>query len=160
MGIEHFGRLGAEQRATIAAHFLALDKGSRDLRFGSRLPDASLVKYVAGIDFEKDIVEGAWDDDTLVGVAHLAVYAHDGHAVGELGISVLMGARHRHLGQRLLDRTLVHARLRGLWRVHVQFLVRNRPMGRLACEFTKLIDVSGGDAHAVIDMTELVPALA
>ena len=103
-------------------------------------------------------VEGAWDDNLLTGVAHVAVYLENDHPVGELGISVLTEARHRRLGRRLLARTLVHARLQGLRRVNVLFLTRNRSMVRLAREFTNRVETTRGDAHATIDLTE--PALA
>jgi GNAT superfamily N-acetyltransferase len=157
MGIEHFLRLGAEHRTAVTAHLTALDKNSRALRFGTAARNESIAKYGAAIDFERDIVEGVWDDETLVGVAHLAVYPDGGHQVGELGISVLPEARHQHLGQRLLSRVLLFARMKRLKRVNVYFLVRNGPMARLAREFTSIVKTSRGEAHAVIDMEELAP---
>jgi len=160
MGTEHFARLGAEHRAAVTAHMMALDERGRELRFGSALTDGSVAKYVSAIDFGSDIVEGAWDDNLLVGVAHLAVYPENGHPVGELGISVLREARHRQLGQRLLERALVHARLQGLRCVNVLFRSRNRPMRRLAREFTNRVESNRGDAHAVIDLVEVALAAA
>lgn len=157
MGIEHFAQLGAEHRTAVTAHLTALDKHSRAFRFGTPAPDESVAKYGAAIDFERDIVEGVWDDEILVGVAHLAVYPDDGHQVGELGISVLPEARHQHLGHRLIARVLLFARMKGLKRVNVHFLVRNGPMARLAREFTNIVEMSRGEAHAVIDMEELAP---
>jgi len=160
MGIEHFARLGDDDRAAITAHLIALDKGSRALRFGSSLHDDAVAKYVATIDFGQDILEGVWDDNALVGVAHLAISREDGTCVGELGISVLPEGRRQHLGQRLLSRTLVHAWLNRVASVHVQFLVRNRPMARLAREFTDQIDTDRGEAHAIIDMADRPTPLA
>jgi GNAT superfamily N-acetyltransferase len=157
VGIEHFVRLGAEHRAAVTAHLTALDKNSRALRFGTPARDESVAKYGAAIDFERDIVEGVWDDEILVGVAHLAVYPENGHQVGELGISVLPEARHQHLGQRLLTRILLFARMKGLKRVNVHFLARNGPMARLAREFTNIVAMNRGEVHAVIDMEELAP---
>jgi RimJ/RimL family protein N-acetyltransferase len=160
MGTEHFARLGADDRISITVHFLALDKNSRLLRFGTPISDESVARYVRAIDFDRDIVEGVWDDERLVGVAHLGVYTDAGHPVGELGISVLPEARHQHLGQRLLARALLHARLGQLKHVYVQFLVRNRPMARLASAFTDLVDRDFGEACATIDMEERMPIVA
>ena len=160
MGVEHFERLAAKHRWVVHSHLMALDKNSRALRFGTPASDESVAKYVAAIDFDRDIVEGVWDDEILVGVAHLAVYREDGHPVGELGISVLLEARHQHLGQRLLARTLLHAHLRQLKHVYVHFLVRNRPMARLANEFTDLVDRSFGEARAIIEFDEHAPIAA
>jgi RimJ/RimL family protein N-acetyltransferase len=160
MGHEHFVRLGAGDRTAVAAHLTALDENCRVLRFGTRAPDESVASYVAAIDFDRDIVEGVWDDEMLVGVAHLAVYPEDDHLVGELGISVLPSARHQHLGHRLLARTLLHARLKPLKRIYVRFLVRNRPMARLAREFTEFVKTHRGDALAIINMEEIAPVAA
>lgn len=153
MIIEHFAKLGPEHRAAVVRHLTSLDAKSRILRFGAPASDDVLGRYVAGIDFEKDLIEGVWDGECLAGVAHLAVYtAEDGCSVGELGISIADDERHRHLGQRLLSRVLLHARLLRLDRVYVQFASRNRPMGRLAREFTSDVEVRRGDACATIDM--------
>jgi GNAT superfamily N-acetyltransferase len=157
MGIKHFVRLGAEHRTEFTAHLTALDNNSRALRFGTAARDESIATYGAAIDFERDIVEGVWDDEILVGVAHLAVYPDNGQQVGELGISVLPEARHQRLGQRLLARVLLFARVKGLKRVNVRFLVHNGPMARLAREFTNVVKTSRGEADAVIDMEELAP---
>ena len=154
MGVERFALLAADERAAVTGHLVALDKGSRVLRFGTTASDGTIAQYVAAIDFERDIVVGCWDDDTLVGVAHLAVYPKGGQPVGELGISILLESRRLHMGQQLLERALLFARLRRLKEVYVQFLVRNRPMAGLAGKFTRHVDRSAGEALAIIDMCE------
>jgi hypothetical protein len=155
MGVEHFALLAADQRAAVTGHLVALDKASRVLRFGTLSSDVTIAEYVAAIDFERDILVGVWDDDTLVGVAHLAVYPEGGQPVGELGISILLESRRLHMGERLLARTLLFARLKRVKHVYVQFLVRNRPMARLVGKFTDLVDGSAGEARAIVDLREL-----
>jgi len=158
--VNHFARLGAEQRSQIFRHLVALDAGSRVLRFGSPTPDEAVARYVAAIDFERDIVVGVSEEDLLVGIAHLAVYKERSDRVGELGISVSAEARHRHLGQELLSRVLVHARLMRLVRVHVMFVARNDPMARLTREFTDAVEIHRGEAHATIDLEDIACASA
>ena len=102
MLVDHFAKLGTQHRSAVAGHLTSLDGASRVLRFGVPARDGAMTRYVAGIDFERDVIEGVWDEGRLVGVAHLAVYVENGHPVGELGISVSPEARQRHLGQGLL----------------------------------------------------------
>lgn len=152
MYVEHYEKLGAEHRDAVMQHLTSLDKHSRTLRFGTSARDEAVSDYVTTIDFERDIVEGVWDNKTLAGVAHLAVYSSQGHRVGELGISVSKDARHRHIGKRLLARALVHARLLQLTKVYVHYITRNRAMARLAREFTDVIEVDRGEATATISL--------
>jgi RimJ/RimL family protein N-acetyltransferase len=152
MLVEHFARLRAEHRSAIFRHLMGLDRDGRLLRFGTPARDEAVAHYVASIDFERDIVEGVWDEGQLVGVAHLAVYMENAVPVGELGISVSPEARHTHLGQRLLSRVLLRARLMRLTRVYVQFMARNTPMARLAREFTNSVEVKRGVGCATIDL--------
>jgi GNAT superfamily N-acetyltransferase len=152
MLIEHFARLGPQHRTAVAVHLMSLDSESRVLRFGGPARDEVLTRYVAGIDFERDIVEGVWDEGRLVGVAHLAVFMENGQLVGELGISVLPSARQQGLGQRLLSRVLLQGRLLRLTCVYVHFVTRNRPMARLAREFTNIVELKHGNVLATIDM--------
>ena len=152
MFVEHFSKLEAAHRSEVARHLLSLDGDSRTMRFGVPAHDATVARYVASIDFERDIVEGVWDGDRLAGVAHLAVYVEGARPVGELGISISADDRHQYLGQRLLDRALLQARLLRLKRVYVQYITRNRPMARLAGTFTDAIDVNGTDVCATIEL--------
>jgi len=162
MYVEHYEKLDADHRDAVMQHLTSLDKHSRTLRFGTSARDEAVSDYVTTIDFERDIVEGVWDNETLAGVAHLAVYSSQGHRVGELGISVSKEARHRHIGKRLLARALVHARLLQLTKVYVHYITRNRSMARLAREFTDVIEVDRGDATATIslDATSVAKAAA
>ena len=160
MLVEQFARLGAQHKAAVARHLTSLDWDSRLLRFGTPLKDEAISRYVSGIDFEHDVVEGVWDEGVLVGVAHLAVYVEDARPVGELGISVSQDLRHRHLGARLLSRVLLNARLMRLARVYVHYIVRNRPMARLARGFTQVVEIQRGEACATIDLQEVERAVA
>jgi hypothetical protein len=154
MGVERFALLTADQRAAVTGHLVALDKSSRVFRFGAAASDRTIAQYVAALDFERDIVVGCWDDDILVGVAHLALYPKDDQPVGELGISILLESRRLHMAQQLLTRALLFARLRCVKEVYVEFLVRNRAMAGLAGKFTSLVDRSAGEARAIIDLCE------
>lgn len=160
MLVEHYAKLGPEHRLAIARHLRSLDRRARVLRFGASVRDETLTDYAAAIDFQSDIVEGVWYEGWLVGVAHLAVYGEDGDAVGELGISVSSEARGRKLGQRLLARVLLHARIVGLTRVYVHFVTRNRPMARLVRAIADVVEVKQGEARATIDLEDVACAAA
>jgi hypothetical protein len=148
----HFARLSVRDRPAIVRHLTTLDDDSRKLRFGGPTNTEAVAQYVATIDFKRDIVDGVFEDDRLVGVAHLAVYVEDGCNVGELGISISADARFRHVGYRLMSRVIVHALVLRLARVHVLFASRNGAMAHLAQRFTDAIETAKGEAHATIEL--------
>ena len=48
--------LGASYRGQISQHLLTLDTHDRYLRFGFVATDEHIERYVAGLDFERDVV--------------------------------------------------------------------------------------------------------
>ena len=67
-------KLVASQRDEIIRHLQLLSPHDRWLRFGAPKTDASIDKYVHGIDFARDKVFGIFEPDlALTGVAHLAL---------------------------------------------------------------------------------------
>src|SRR5690606_10673194 len=95
------------------------DERDRYLRFGARVSQDQLAKYVASIDFKRDEVFGIFNRKlSLVAVAHLAAMPGkgpqgDGSSRGramEFGVSVLPSTRGRGLGMRLFMHAIMHAR--------------------------------------------------
>jgi GNAT superfamily N-acetyltransferase len=147
-------RLGERDRASLAVHFLALDAEDRRLRFGLNLADASVREYVAHVDFGRDRLYGAHDDNLeLVAVVHVA--AGDGGS--ELGLSVLPGWRGQGLGNVLFRRAVNFLRNRGAQVVFVHCLAENAAMLHLASKngMRTVFDHGEGDARL-----ELEPATA
>ena len=153
-----FGSLTTHDRPAIVRHLLHLGVDDRVLRFGTAAPDDAIVDYCGRWNFARDIVEGAWDSGRIVGLIHLPVYEAGDDLVGELGVSVEAESRQRRIATRLATRTLERARSRGLARVHIHFLVRNRPMMCLARRFTTDVVIDHDEAQATIRLSVPVPA--
>ena len=141
----HIRELSRPDRPALLAHFLALGREDRRLRFGTPLGDHSVRQYVERIDFAHDAVFGVADDELrLLGVAHLA--RGDGQA--ELGISVLEGHRGRGFGDALLARAHLHARNWGVRALFMHCLTENAAMMRLARRQDMDIVAEAGEADA------------
>ena len=147
-----YASLTPADEPAITFHFLSLDDEDRALRFGGHTTDAVLLAYVHGLNFNRDVVEGAWDGGRLVGFAHLAVHPENGYPVGELGLSVMRGYRRRQLGWHLIQRALQRARRYRLTRMYVHYMRRNLAMTRLVQRFAPAITYHGDEAQACIEL--------
>ena len=145
-----FAPLTTHHRAAIIRHLLHLGVDDRILRFGNAAPDDAIIDYCGRWNFARDIVEGAHIDGRLVGLIHLPVYDEGDDLVGDLGVSVEAESRQRHIATRLAVHTLERSRNRGLARVYIHFLARNRPMMSLASRFTTDIVLDHDEAQATI----------
>lgn len=145
-----FASLTPDDEPSIALHLLSLDHEDRALRFGGSTADATLVAYAQGLNFNRDVLEGAWDGGRLVGFAHLAVHPEAGYPVGELGLSILRGYRRRQLGSHLIQRALHRARRFRLTRMDVHYMRRNLAMTRLVLRFHPAIAYYGDEAQASV----------
>jgi GNAT superfamily N-acetyltransferase len=146
--------IGPEHRDAIVDHLLGLDRDDRVLRFSIPAPDPIIRGYCERWHFDRDIVAAAWDGERLVGMIHLPVYDERVGTVGELGVSVATDCRKRGIATQLAARTLLEGHRRGLARIYIHFLTRNRPMGLLARRFTDDIVLDGDESHATIDLTD------
>jgi RimJ/RimL family protein N-acetyltransferase len=144
---EGIQRLGERDRSAVRAHFVALPADDRRLRFGSALATATIVDYVAGIDFARDAVFGLYDaSGSLMGVAHVALGDDD----AELGISILPGYRRRGAGTALFSRAVAHARECNVSKVYIHCLAENVAMMHIARRSGMKIVVALGDADAYL----------
>lgn len=136
-------------RPALERHLLALDTDDRRLRFGIAPSDTAISAYVAGIDFDRDMLFGIFDEKLeLLGAAHVA--RAPGHA--ELGVSVLAEHRNRGVGEALLARAVLHARN---WRLHALFmhcLRENAAMMHLARKKGMAIATEAGEADAWLEL--------
>ncbi|HTS22745.1 MAG TPA: GNAT family N-acetyltransferase [Casimicrobiaceae bacterium] len=148
-------RLDESAREALRRHFLSLAAEDVRLRFGSALAPAGIEQYVAEIDFDRDAVLGAHDEELeLAGAAHVA-FTGD---MAELGISVLPGHRGRGVGGALLARAVEHARNRFVDRLYMHCLAENATMMHLARKLGMRICVDTGEAEAFLTLPPPDPA--
>ncbi|SFB77751.1 GNAT family N-acetyltransferase [Massilia yuzhufengensis] len=151
--------LGERDRRRILRHFLALDDSDRLLRFGSIIPDEQIAKYVAKLDFRRDIVFGVVNRVfQLVGVGHLAfAKAESGkpttkERVAEFGVSVSKSARGQGVGSRLFDRAAIHCRNADVDTLYMQCLTSNQTMMHIAKKAGMAIKREYGEADAYLQL--------
>ncbi len=150
-------------------HFLALDEHDRLLRFGSVLPDELIVKYVEGIDFERDTVFGVYDGRLrLVGVGHLAFAPRDAlpvlssattkERVAEFGVSVSASARGKGVGSKLFERAAIRCRNADIDTLYMHCLSSNKVMMHIAKKAGMEIHRDYGEADAYLQLPPANPA--
>lgn len=148
-----FTALTTHDRPAIIQHLCQLPVEDRVLRFSTAAADEAIIEYCGRWNFTRDIVEGALIDGRIAGIIHLPVYEERDDIVGELGVSVERESRKRHIATRLAVRTLERARNRGLARVYIHFLCRNRPMMCLANRFTTDVMFEQDEAQATVHLS-------
>lgn len=154
-----FATLTLQDRPAVVEHLLALDRDDRVLRFNSAAPDALIRDYCGRVDFALDIVEGAWDGDRLVGVIHLPVTSSGGQLIGELGVTVDAAWRRHRVATGLAARAIDRGRRRGLARIYVYFLTRNRPMLCLTQRLAADLEPDGDETVATLRLDRDPPGV-
>jgi GNAT superfamily N-acetyltransferase len=150
-------------------HFLALDEHDRLLRFGSVLPDELIIKYVEGIDFQRDTVFGVYDSKVrLVGVGHLAFAPRDAlpalaaatskERIAEFGVSVSAVARGIGVGSKLFERAAIRCRNADIDTLYMHCLSSNQVMMHIAKKAGMEIQRDYGEADAYLRLPPANPA--
>ncbi len=151
--------MGASHSERIAAHLLALDPADRYLRFGYAANDEQILRYVNGLDFERDEIFGIYNRRLeLIAMAHLAFSTDPQlHSCAEFGVSVLAHARGRRYGTRLFERAVMHARNEGVDIMFIHALSENTAMLNITRKAGALIkrDGSESDAYLVLPPADL-----
>ena len=142
--------LGANHRARIARHLMALEPHDRYLRFGFFSSDEQINRYVDSLNFERDEIFGIYNRRLkLIAMAHLAYSVDQGLAAcAEFGVSVLKPARGRGYGARLFDRAIMHARNEGVSRLFIYALSENTAMLKIARNAGASVERDGSESQA------------
>jgi GNAT superfamily N-acetyltransferase len=149
--------LGANHRARISRHLLALDQHDRYLRFGFSANDEQIHRYADSLNFDRDEIFGIYNRRLeLIAMAHLAFSADSSlDACAEFGVSVLSSARGRGFGARLFDRAAMHARNDGVSRMFIHALSENTAMLKIARKAGAIVERDGSESEAHL---RLLPA--
>lgn len=152
--------LSPRSRRHLLRHFLALEEKDRLLRFGSKLSDDMVTRYVEGINFERDTVFGVYDRRLrLLGVGHLAFAPKEATrisgatikpVVAEFGVSVSAAARGLGVGTRLFMRAAMHCRNADVDTLYMHCLSSNKVMMHIAKKAGMEIHRDYGEADAYL----------
>ena len=136
----------------IKRHLLALSEHDRYLRFGYAADDEQVLRYAAGLTFERDEIYGIFNRNLhIVAMAHLAIMKKPGHtSSAEFGVSVQASVRGRGYGARVFDRAVMHARNEKIYEIYIHALSENAPMIRIARKSGAKVVRNGSETEAFL----------
>lgn len=122
-------RLGPQARAEVMAHFSSLSPADLALRFSACVTAYSLERYVAALDFTRNIIVAARSGaGVVIGIVQLLPFASDQGQAAEIAFSVAPPARGCGLGSRLMQEAIGYAQQHGVTRLVAQVCADNAPM--------------------------------
>ncbi|MFL9924268.1 GNAT family N-acetyltransferase [Herbaspirillum lusitanum] len=152
--------LSPRARRHMLRHFLALEEKDRLLRFGTKLSDEMVTRYVENIDFARDTVFGVYDRKLrLLGVGHLAFAPREKTrisgatikpVVAEFGVSVAAAARGMGVGSKLFERGAMRCRNVDVDTLYMHCLSSNKVMLHIAKKAGMEIQRDYGEADAYL----------
>lgn len=133
-------RLWDGERKDVQGFYQSLGKEDRRLRFFSQVSDVGIEQYVAGLDFLRNTILGAFDAEArMSGVLELC---RDGDVI-ELALAVAEDARGKGVGSALVEKAWEETRTLGATRLVLVCLSENYAMRALAKRLgmqTRLLD--------------------
>lgn len=161
--------LSERDRRHLLIHFLGLDEHDRVLRFGTKLPDELITRYVQLLNFARDTVFGVYDNKfNLIGVGHLAFAPREAlpqlrdatvkERIAEFGVSVSASARGIGIGSRLFERAGIHCRNADVDTLYMHCLASNQTMMHIAKKAGMEIHRAYGEADAYLKLVPANPA--
>jgi RimJ/RimL family protein N-acetyltransferase len=154
--------LSPRARRHLLRHFLALEEKDRLLRFGSKLSDELVSRYVDNLDFSRDTIFGVYDRKLrLLGVGHLAFAPREASRVSgatikarvaEFGVSVSAAARGMGVGTKLFERGAMHCRNVDVDTLYMHCLSSNKVMMHIATKAGMEIHRDYGEADAYLKL--------
>ena len=155
----HLIRLSSHQgdsHARVLAHLRQLSDDDLALRFGlARVKDETLVSYVRGLNFDRDVVLALQDPSSnIAALAHAARYevqlATGREARAEVSFSVVPAHRGCGLAQLLMRAIIEAAAEAGIDRLCAQCVSANRPMRTVFAHTGWSVEVDSGEVVAAL----------
>ncbi|MGD1878228.1 MAG: GNAT family N-acetyltransferase [Kiloniellaceae bacterium] len=155
-----FRKLLAQETDTLKDHLLRLDEEDRRLRFGHFVTPEVILAYVDAIQWPQTWIVGAFEGETLRGIAELrdcGAPANEAgtrktgtRKTGELSVTVEPAYRNNGVATRLLEEALLIARNRGFESLFLLCLPENRKMQHVARKFADKVSFQDGDVEVRI----------
>ena len=137
-------RLTKSDRHEYRDHLLALSADDRLLRFAGTTSDWAIMRYVANIPPDDDILVYR-DSGLVVAACHIGELG-EGHF--EIGLSVLSSHRGQRIGTRLLKRAMSLARMKLANKISLVCLSKNQWVVRKVTELNMDRKYDGSDCYA------------
>ena len=143
------------ERENVRNFYLSLSSDDRRRRFCCSLSDETISKYVDRLNFTRDTIIGAFDEQAqIIGLAELV----RGPNESEMAFSVRPDRRGQKIGTKLLERLIARAGMCGIRKVFVMFLSDNTPMRKMASRAGMPVATADGESHAAREVP--VPSAA
>jgi GNAT superfamily N-acetyltransferase len=137
------------EREDVRKFYLSLTEDDRRRRFCCTLTDDTISKYVDRLNFTRDTVLGAFDEQgQIIGLAELV----RGPKESEMAFSVRPDRRGQKIGTMLIQRLISRASLCGIRKVFVMFLSDNTPMRKMAIRAGMPVHSADGESHAAREL--------
>jgi GNAT superfamily N-acetyltransferase len=138
----YYRRLSIIDRVRITQHLLDLSPGDRRQRFYVPMTDASIIAYVARMDWAKQIVIGAITDGAIIGIAEI-IRVGDG---AEIAVSVNDTYQRQGIGRALVARGQRAATSLGAAGVILHFEPENPRIPRIVRALGGTVDTAAQEA--------------
>ncbi|MEO8186705.1 MAG: GNAT family N-acetyltransferase [Burkholderiaceae bacterium] len=155
----------ADGHARVLEHLRQLSNDDLALRFGmARVKDETLVSYVRGLSFERDVVLAIQDSlGNVVAIAHAARYevllTTRREARAEVSFSVVPAHRGCGLAHLLMRAIIEAAAEAGIDRLCGQCVSANRPMRTVFAHSGWNIEVDSGEVVAALTVRQHAPGI-
>ena len=138
---------------SIKSHFLSMDPDTLYSRFMCTVTPSYLDRYMAGFDFEKDILLGIEDleDFSLIGLAEIRpVNEH----TAEVAFTVSKNKQKHGFGRELVKRAFLAAKNKGYTHVNLVCMPENKGMQHIAKLNGMTLEKIDGDVHGEISLPD------
>jgi RimJ/RimL family protein N-acetyltransferase len=138
----------------IIRHFIEMSEDDRYLRFGYKISDVNLAKYiVTSFETGNNTWYGIKINNCLVATIHIAI----SHDVAEFAFTTAEGHRGKKLGQLLFARGYQMIVEHQITRIYLACLSKNEAIKNIARKFGLSVMTFGSDAEAEVVIKYPVP---
>lgn len=134
--------------------FLSLSPDDRYFRFCGRATDETIQRYIGALKWREICVYGMFEHGKIIGAVEL-VPTESGT---ELAIVVRHSHKRKGIGKALMERAMVHARVRGLRKLQILCRAENEAMQALARGVGMRLTREYGEVEGRVKVGSATPA--
>ena len=146
----------AGDREIIQEHLLKLSPDDRFLRFSQTTSDELIIKYCQNIDFSRSEILAIENiNGEIVGISETLIAPGGG---AEIAFSVLKEAQGAGLGEALFERTVRHAKTRGIKHLSLICMSNNKAMRKIAEKHGMELEGDFNQVEGYMNVAEATPS--
>lgn len=145
-------RLWLSDASVMCSHFSRLSHSDRYQRFAHHIDDTGIERFCRELNWFSTVLIGHFAEGGLRGVGELRLSGLRPPLTAELAISVERHFQNRGIGTELFRRLVVLARNRGVRTIHMQCLMDNIRLRRIAAKFGAQIEMDFGEVSGRLEL--------